>query len=60
MRNIDWQTNLINAAEEAARNRGSDAVVQYLAERGIESLEDVNPSDYDWLFDDLDYMANDP
>ena len=60
MKKIDWQVNLKNVAEEAAKNCGAEIVMRFLAERGIHSLDDVNPSDYDSLFDDLDYMVNDP
>ena len=59
MKKIDWEANLENVANEAARNQGIETIIHYLAERGIMSLENVNPSEYDSLFDDLYYMAND-
>lgn len=53
--------NIQNTAATLASVKGSSYVTNYLQLRyGVKYPEELSPCDYDQVFDDLDYMANDP
>lgn len=54
----DWILNIQNAADEVAAHLGSEAVQHILRLYGASSIEDLSPSCYSEVFDQLDYMAN--
>lgn len=57
----EWQDNIRNAADEVISNSdiGAEIVTFTLQKYGASSIEDLSPSDYAEVFDELDYMAND-
>ncbi len=55
----DWMDTLQETAQAACAERGEDAVLRYLQEHyGVSSIEELSPSDYDRVLDDLDIMAS--
>ncbi len=56
----NWMDNLQNAAQEACKQSGVNTVTSYLLQHyGVSSLEELSTTDYDRVFDDLDFMASD-
>ena len=52
--------NLQNAAQEACMQNSADIVTRYLQQHyGVSSLEELSTTDYERVFDDLDFMASD-
>lgn len=57
----EWQDNIRNAASEVIANcdNGTEIVTFTLHKYRASSIEDLSPSDYAAVFDELDYAAND-
>ena len=59
--NESWMVNIENAAcEVAAGHPNGDEIVEHVLNNyGAESIEDIAPSDYAEVYDELDYIATD-
>lgn len=55
----DWMISIQNDAEEVAEHLGNETVQFILGKYGATSIEDLSPSHYDEVFDELDFIAND-
>lgn len=54
-----WIINIQNAAKEVASQLGHETVKHILKKYGANSIEDLSPSHYTEVFDELDFIAND-
>lgn len=57
----EWQDNIREATDGVISNcdNGSEIVRLTLQQHGASAIEDLSPSDYAEVFDELDFMAND-
>ena len=54
----NWMDNLQNAAQEACKQSGVNTVTCYLLQHyGVSSLEELSTTDYDRVFDYLDFYT---
>ena len=54
-----WIINIQNTADEVASQLGYENVKHVLRKYGANSIEDLSPSHYTEVFDELDFIAND-
>lgn len=54
-----WIINIQYAADEVASQLGYETVKHILRKYGASSIEDLSPSYYTEVFDELDFIAND-
>ena len=59
MNNEDWIINIENAATTAISFFGKEAVQHVFNKNGAYSAEDLSPTQYSEVFDELDFMAHD-
>lgn len=59
MSNEDWIINIENAAATAISFFGKEAVQHVFKKYGAYSAEDLTPTHYSEVFDELDFMAHD-
>lgn len=57
--NENWIINIQNTADEVASQLGFETVKHILTKYGASSIEDLSPSYYTEVFDELDFIAND-
>jgi len=56
----NWMLNIQNAADSIAAHPSGDEIVKHvLSKHGARSIEDLSPSHFAEVFDELDYIAND-
>ena len=55
----NWLCNIRNAAREVATYMGEDSVQHVLRRYDATSIEDLCPSYYAEVFEELDFIAND-
>ena len=54
-----WIINIQNTADEVVSQLGYETVKHILRKYGAKSIEDLSPSHYTEVFDELDFIAND-
>lgn len=54
-----WIINIQNTADEVASQLGYETVKHVFRKYGANSIEDLSPSHYTEVFDELDFIAND-
>ena len=57
--NESWIINIQNVANEVASQIGFETVKHILRKYGANSIEDLSPSYYTEVFEELDFIAND-
>lgn len=57
--NDNWIINIQNTADEVASQLGCETVKHILGKYGASSIEDLSPSYYTEVFNELDFIAND-
>jgi len=55
----NWKCNIQNAAREVSTYLDTDTVKHVLRKYNATSIDDLSPSDYAEVFEELDFIASD-